>query len=245
MRLLAIIEAYAMGDQSMHDHCLTRVILSYPVGGLLALMIATTSYGETLTDEEDFWEEPQVEVNEGVLEFLSQPPEKPVHHHQNLIMITLSSLQNGWVELSQCHHHLDPVPRLEIVYNPQRIRDIRIVSSRNIGSAEVVGHKLDLSDVGRAAEICLIAQSRALHNLGGGVYQLRNGPYMRRFLDGYYPMQLSLEVRYPAASLQLNGQRPLPEEGVDQQSTEGRFKWGGWFTGKLSTQLDFINPASK
>ncbi|MCG7898391.1 MAG: hypothetical protein JAY85_08035 [Candidatus Thiodiazotropha weberae] len=230
----------------MRGNCLIRVLAGDSIGGLLALVMVFNAHGKTLTDEEDFWEEPQIEVNEGVLEFLSQPPEKPVHHHQNQITITRSSLQDGWVELSQCHHHLDPVPRLEIVYHPQRIRDIRIVSLSNIGHAEVLGHKLDLSDIKRSAEICLSAQSRALHNLGEGLYQLRNGPYMRRFLDGYYPMQLSLEVRYPAERIELSGQQPLPEGGVDRQSMNGRFKWSGWFTGKLSTQLDFrLNPLSE
>ncbi|MCG7985160.1 MAG: hypothetical protein JAY90_20730 [Candidatus Thiodiazotropha lotti] len=230
----------------MHGNCLIRVSPSHFMAGLLAFVMVFNAHGKTLTDEEDFWEEPEIEVNEGVLEFLSQPPEKPVHHHRNQITITRSSLQDGWVELSQCHHHLDPVPRLEIVYHPQRIRDIRIVSSNNIGHAEVVGHKLDLSDVKRSAEICLSAQSRALHNLGEGLYQLRNGPYMRRFLDGYYPMQLSLEVRYPAERIELSGQQPLPEGGVDQESMNGLFKWSGWFTGKLSTQLDFmLNPLSE
>jgi hypothetical protein len=201
-------------------------------------MVASCAFGETWSDRR-FLQEPEVEVNEGELEFLHHPPEKTVHHHQNLIIITLSSLQNGWVELSQCHYHLDPVPRLEIVYNPQRIRDIQIVSRHNIGSAEVVGHKLDLTGVSSAAEICLTAQSRALHSLGNGRYQLRNGPYMRRFLDGYYPMQLSLEVRYPPASLKFTGQRPLPSWGIEQKRLDGLIKWQGWFTGKLSTELNF------
>ncbi|MCG8089230.1 MAG: alpha/beta hydrolase [Candidatus Thiodiazotropha taylori] len=229
----------------MHGNGLFRAIGQF-MAGLWALVMVFNVHGITLEEEEAFWEESEIEVNEGVLEFLSQPPEKPVHHHQNQITITRSSLQDGWVELSQCHYHLDPVPRLEIVYHPQRIRDIRIVSMSNIGHAEVVGHKLDLSDVNRSAEICLSAQSRALHNLGDGHYQLRNGPYMRRFLDGYYPMQLSLEVRYPAERLAFNGQSPLPAGEVEQQSMEGLFKWRGWFTGKLSTQLDFmLNPLTR
>jgi hypothetical protein len=208
------------------------------MGWVLAWMFALSLTG-AIHAEEDFWQEAEIEVNEGELEFLSQLPEKPVHHHQNLIIITQSSLQNGWVELAQCHRHLDPVPRLEIVYRAQRIRDIQIVSYRNIDRAEVVGHKLVLADISREAEICLTAQSRALHSMGDGVYQLRNGPYMRRFLDGYYPMQLSLEVRYPSADLQFQGQRPLPAGRVEQKASEGFIKWRGWFSGKLSTEIDF------
>ncbi|MGD8911541.1 MAG: hypothetical protein PVJ68_02195 [Candidatus Thiodiazotropha sp.] len=48
------------------------------------------------------------------------------------------------------------------------------------------------------AAICLQAETQSLHPTGQGGYQLRNGPYMRRFLDGYYPMLLTLQVDYPA-----------------------------------------------
>jgi hypothetical protein len=173
------------------------------------------------------------------LEFLLRPPAEPVHHHYNRIRITTSSLQDGWVVLDQCHRHLDSVPKLEIVYNPQRIRNIRIVSRRNIGTVNLVGANLQLSDIQSAAEICLVADSKALHNLGNGAYQLRNGPYMRRFLDGYYPMRLSLEVNYLNSRLRLVGQRPLPTQPIEDTSNDGLFKWSGWFTGRLSTEIDF------
>ncbi|MES9852096.1 MAG: alpha/beta hydrolase [Candidatus Thiodiazotropha sp. L084R] len=204
-----------------------------------SLIFISTALSDTQFEDDDFWDDSTAEVNEGALEFLTIPPSKLVHHHQNIIRIKSSSLQDGWVELAQCHHHLDQVPRLEIVYNPQRIRSIQVVSSRNIGFAEVVGAKLSLSEVGAAAEICLTAESRALHSLGSGLFQLRNGPYMRRFLDGYYPMRLTLEVQYPTTKLMFHKQRPLPEEHVVKRRSDGVYKWSGWFTGKLSTEIDF------
>jgi hypothetical protein len=42
------------------------------------------------------------------------------------------------------------------------------------------------------ARLCLSAQTRALRNTGNGYFNLVNGPYMRKFLDGYYPMRVTL-----------------------------------------------------
>ena len=223
-----------------HIHFGATPLRSFCVAAWLGLTSASTASEETPPFTEEAWDEPPTEVNEGVLEFLTIAPPKPVHHHQNLIRIKPSSLQDGWVEMQQCHSHLDPVPRLEIVYHPQRIRNIRVVSYRNIGTARVEGPSLQLSDIGPAAEICLTADSRALHILDNGALQLRNGPYMRRFLDGYYPMRLSLEVHYPPSRLRFNGQRPLPEASTLNSPPEGVFKWSGWFTGRLSTEIDFV-----
>jgi hypothetical protein len=52
-------------------------------------------------------------------------------------------------------------------------------------------------------------------------------------------MQLSLEVHYPSAALQFHGQRPLPVGSVEQKASEGFIKWHGWFSGMLSTEIDF------
>lgn len=223
-----------------HKYFSAALLRSFCAAAWFGLASAPSASGASSPLAEEAWDEPPVEVNEGVLEFLAAAPPKRVHHHQNLMRIKPSSLEDGWVDLEQCHRHLDPVPRLEIVYHPQRIRDIRIVSYRNIDTAGVEGPSLQLSDIGPAAEICLTAESRALHKLDNGAFQLRNGPYMRRFLDGYYPMRLSLEVHYPRSRLRFNGQRPLPVESTQHTPPDGLFKWSGWFTGKLSTEIDFV-----
>ncbi|MCU0934191.1 MAG: hypothetical protein MUE86_07100, partial [Thiobacillaceae bacterium] len=62
----------------------------------------------TPTEEELFFKS-VADVNEGALRFLATPPARPVHHHQNKIVITRDSLSSGWVGLEQCHHHLDAV----------------------------------------------------------------------------------------------------------------------------------------
>ncbi|MEW8027320.1 MAG: hypothetical protein AB2792_13645 [Candidatus Thiodiazotropha sp.] len=179
------------------------------------------------------------EVNEGELEFLLTPPAESVHHHINRIQIGEDSLHSGWVELHQCHKHLDAVPHLEIVYHPQRIRHIRLLRVENIGSSRVIGSRIELRDIGHGASLCLRAESQSLHRSGRSGYQLRNGPYMRRFLDGYYPMLLTLQVDYPAELIRFTAMRPLPVDSGHARLGDGRVYWNGWFQGKLFTEIDF------
>ena len=94
---------------------------------LLPLLPCITTAEEESFEFPDEDLESRIEaVNEGELEFLHPPPAESVHHHINRIQISVDSLDHGWVELNQCHHHLDPVPYLEIVYHPQRIRHIKL-----------------------------------------------------------------------------------------------------------------------
>jgi len=134
-------------------------------------------------------------VSSGALRFLPQPPARPVHQHRNEIRISGESLQRGWVALSQCHSNLDPVPAAEIVFRPERTRGLRILSHRNIGTARIEGASVQLQDIGPDAELCVELESRALTRLSDDGWSLRNGPYMRRFLDGYCPMRVYIRIR--------------------------------------------------
>lgn len=196
--------------------------------------------GEAFPDFPDSDLEQRIDaVNEGELAFLDTPPAGPVHHHINRIQIRLDSLRDGWVELQQCHRHLDPVPHLEIVYHPRRTRHIDLLSVENMGTSRVVGSRIELKDVRHGASICLRAETPSLHPLDQGGYRLRNGPYMRRFLDGYYPMQLTLEVEYPAERMRFTAMRPLPADTGHAWLHAGRLRWDGWFQGRLFTEIDF------
>jgi hypothetical protein len=179
------------------------------------------------------------EVSEGELEFLATPPSKPVHHHENRIRILPESLESGWILLQQCHRHLDRVPLLEIVYHPDRIRNIRIRSSRNIDYSRVTDAGVELRGIRADALICLSAESRALHRLATGHFLLRNGPYMRRFLDGYYPLHLSMEIDYPAQLLLLQSVSPQTPGTPAYTREAGKLRWEAWFRGKLYTEFRF------
>ena len=191
-------------------------------------------------DEEEALRERAAQVNEGELEFLLETGEDPVHHHSNHITIHDTSLLDGWVLLEQCHTHLDRVPELQIVFNAERTRALEVVSFENIGEALAQGHTVQLRDIDASSRICVRTESRALHLHGGGEVELRNGPFMRRFLDGYYPLRLSLRVDYPE-SLHLAGFTPAAQPGFTPLVVPGRVEVETLFEGRLYTSFRFLS----
>lgn len=179
------------------------------------------------------------EVNEGQLTFLGTAPDKPVHHHQNRIRITEDSLASGWTELEQCHDNLDAVPRAQITFRAGYIRNLRLLESRAIGEAWVEGASVQLREVGTGARLCLAAQTRALNDSGSGYFTLNNGPYMRKFLDGYYPMRLTLEIEYPTSLLNLLDVSPAAQPGFQLDDTPGHLRMDAIFEGVLQTLTQF------
>ena len=207
---------------------------------LLAFVCLPVAGAGNLSDDE--WldgdvEQRALEVNEGALEFYSRPPATRVHHYDNSITITGRSLVDGWVEMHQCHEHLDPVPRVQIVFSPSHLRDLEVTSSRRIGRAWVEGATVQLANVRRGARLCLRAKSRALSPGTDGEYVLRNGPYMRRFLDGYYPMHVTMNVHLPAAGMTLVRVSPRTQPGFRVRQHGRTIRLEAWFTGRLVTEL--------
>jgi len=178
-------------------------------------------------------------VNEGNLVFLSQHPAKQVHHHQNHLTINTDSLRDGWVQLNQCHDHLDRVPATQITYNKERIRDLQIVSSGNIEQSWIEDNSVQLRNILANARLCVRAWTRALRANGDGSYSLRNGPFMRRFLDGYYPMRVTMEIDYAASGLQLVSMKPARQQGFEVTEREGYLAFDAWFEGSLQTEFLF------
>jgi hypothetical protein len=213
---------------------------------LLWLLLVSVAFADPLEDA--FADDPiarALAVSSGELRFLPAAPAKPAHHHTNRLEITARSLEDGWVRLEQCHSDLDPVPESEIIFRPGRIRDLQLGSFHGIGAAAVEGASVQLQDVRRGAGLCLSAETQALEQLGQGMYELRSGPYMRRFLDGYYPMRVTLDIRYPAA-LELVDHIPDPQPGFEPQREAQRILLDTWFEGILETRFRFLerDPAS-
>ncbi len=177
-------------------------------------------------------------VNGGDLVFLAAPPAKAVHHHHNDIVIDAESLRTGWIVMRQCHENLDVFDRVEIVFDAQRVADITVDSTHNIAGANVVGASVQLDDVRAGARLCLSLRSRALWPQGDG-FELRNGPFMRKFLDGYYPMRVTMAVHFPATLLRYTGVEPAPAPGFDMRPSDGLVALDAWFEGRLTTHLRF------
>jgi hypothetical protein len=179
-------------------------------------------------------------VNTGTLRFLAEPPDETVHHHHNTVLLRPESLQDGWATLIQCHDHLDAVPRVQVVFNEDRTRELTIELAEHIGEAWVEEASVQMVDVGRGARLCVRAESQVLEAAGEGIYVMRNGPFMRQFLDGYFPMRVSMEVHLPRGRLlRFVSVDPVPQEGFSVQPTRHAVYLDTWFEGRLHTELRF------
>lgn len=214
------------------------------VAGLLSLSaLGMAQLAAAAMTEEEMFFKGAAEVNEGGLRFLTAAPAAPVHHHQNHVVITAASLADGWVRLAQCHRHLDAVPRTQITYGAGRIRAIRVTRADHIGKAWVEGHTVQMEAIAPDATICIEAESRALERDGGGGYVLKNGPYMRRFLDGYYPMRVTMTVRLEAPGLRFRAIEPAPQPGFAVSVDEAGIGFDALFEGRLNTLIRFSSKA--
>ncbi len=177
-------------------------------------------------------------VNEGELEFLTKPPQEQVLHSTQRFSITQHSLDEGWVGLRQCHEHIDAVHKAQVVYQYRDMRKLRIEAISSIGQAWVEGQSVQLIDVGVDARLCVSAEVNIMHADKGG-FVLRSGPYHRRFLDGYYPLHLTLEVAYSEDLLRLEDVSPPRQEGLEYQIAPGKISVDTWFVGRLFVDMRF------
>jgi hypothetical protein len=139
--------------------------------------------------------------------------------------------------LHQCHHHIDAVSEAQIVYHKGRARELSIESSKNIDRAWVEGHTVQLRDIHPDAWLCLRVSSKALRVNGDGTYTLNHGPFMRRFLDGYYPLHVTIEIELPSDCLHFQGITPRQQEGFQVQQEPNRIFIDTWFEGRLQTAI--------
>lgn len=203
----------------------------------------------TKEELEDWFESDNSEsashVNEGELTFLTRLTDaKPVHHHQNKVSITADTIRTGWVKLTQCHENLDQVSRLQITFRPGYVRDMQVSEQHNVAEAWVEGHTVQLRDIGAEARICLQAHTQALKDNGNGFFGLANGPYMRKFLDGYYPMRVSMHISYPEELLQVVNVSPESQPGFVIEEKSGGLSFDATFEGELRTLIRFQQTQS-
>jgi len=219
------------------------------LAGVLLLLSTTTATAapEGADDEgwpawaeqEEQWRQRVAAVNEGDLVFISERRDDDVHRHASRITITERSLLDGWVLMEQCHEGLDRVDAAEIVFRPGRSRALEVVSTRNIASATAEANAVQLRGIGEDSRVCLRLETLALQHEDPDVFELHNGPFMRRFLDGYYPLRLSLRIDYPA-TLALADFAPEEQPGFSVRQTEGSVRVEAFFEGRLRTRFRFL-----
>ena len=214
----------------------------------VAAALALPGFGQGPADGDDWpaWADQEAalrqaiaRVNDGELSFLEQAPATPIHRHLARVRISQDSLQDGWVGMDQCHQGLDRVPVAQILFREGSTRAIEVLSSRNIGSAYAEANSVQLRAVGEDAEVCVRAETRALYPIDNDVFELRNGPFMRRFLDGYYPLRLSLSIEFPAG-LELADYTPEVQPGFAVAVSPGKVEVDALFEGQLRTRFRFL-----
>jgi|GEM_PF-2687629 len=188
-------------------------------------------------------EHPTQSVNEGQLEFISVVADKVEHEQSMQIAVTEETIDSGWALIKQCHKNLDQVEKLEIVFHRHRVRNLQVLSYENIEKAWAVVDHVKVRNIQSGSVICLQAESLIFRPVGGQdklrIYEMVNGPFMRRFFDGYYPLTLSLGVSYPGDRLHLVSVSPEAQPGWKIRYDAGRIFLNGRFEGKLSTRIRF------
>lgn len=185
-----------------------------------------------------------LDINEGELRFLERPPEKSPHLHSTHVFISEESLKTGWVTAKQCHYNLDQVSALQVVFNPRRVRRIDILQVENIERAWVEGASVQVTNIGKNAVLCILSENFAIkHNAADGTYEWHGGPYMRRFLDGYFPMQVKLAIDYPPDRVRLESIDPgtLRFKTVAQP---GLIRLDALFEGRLDIAIRFADTSA-
>lgn len=87
--------------------------------------------------------------------------------------------------------------------------------------------------------LCMQAEARILYKQANGYFILRNGPFQRRFLDSYFPMHVSLTVRYPGHLLYFSSISPRARPGFQVKKETGLIHIDSWFEGKLMIEIEF------
>ncbi len=182
-------------------------------------------------------------AREGELRFLAERPDPGAYHYASEVQISPESLVSGVVHLSTCHRQLDPNARIVIAFNPERVQDIRIASSEGIEKAWVEGHRVELAQVRRGASVCIDIRSRALEAMGEGRWRLHAGPLMRRYLDGYLPMQAALAFAWPTGLLQVSQTHPVAQPGVRIATSASGAELDLVFAGRMTATVDLTRPS--
>lgn len=179
---------------------------------------------------------------EGELRWLAERPDPGAYHYRSDVYLTAESLATGLVTVETCHLQLDPNPRVVIVFNPERVQRVQVRRVDGVGEVQAAGHRVDLRDVQRGATVCIGLQSRLLDPQGNtGRWRLLMGPLMRRYLDGYLPMEANVHLHWPERLLEWVASEPPLQTGVSllRSGVDGahlRLVFAGRMTGAVELQ---------
>lgn len=171
------------------------------------------------------------------LTYLADDDRRRVHEHDNRLHITATSLETGWVDIEQCHRGLGPMPNGVILFRADKTRGLEITHRSAIDIAETRDDRVIVRNAGANAELCVALEMQILDAVAPGRWTLSNGPFQRRFLDGYYPMQVRIDVDWAGLDLVLTEARPPGAEERIVHRDDG-FTFEARFEGVLRTAFD-------
>ena len=181
-------------------------------------------------------------ANEGEIKYLKTRPDPGAYSYESRVMISPQSLDSGLVTIATCHRQLDPIRKVVIIFNENRIKKITVKSLEKMNSAEVKDNRVTLTDVERGASICIDLESRALDKVSQEQYTLNAGPLMRRYFDGYLPMSAVLRVDWPKNMLALEKTFPVAQDGVQVKQGIDGVQLDMIFAGKMTAQIHLKKP---
>ncbi|MGA1063777.1 MAG: hypothetical protein ACO3TC_05420, partial [Burkholderiaceae bacterium] len=76
-------------------------------------------------------------AREGELRFLAPNPDPNAYRYESRVALTAASLETGLVELATCHRQLDPIRKVVIAFNPQRLKTLTVGEHAGIGGVQV------------------------------------------------------------------------------------------------------------
>ncbi len=179
-------------------------------------------------------------AREGELRFLAERPDPGAYWYESRVQISSESLSTGVVHLATCHRQLDPNRKIVIAFNPERVQTISVTSSEGVGQSQVQGHLVELADVQRGGSICIALRSRALDRVDANTWRLHAGPLMRRYLDGYLPMQAQLSFQWPEGLLRLKETVPGAQPGVRVGASGSGAQLDLVFAGRMRATVDLV-----
>jgi hypothetical protein len=170
---------------------------------------------------------------------IDRPLDRAPFYHAKTLTVTKDALVNGWVRNHQCHRHFSVTPSLEIVFPSDKIRHIEITDSSNIGDVQVRDHTIQLKDVNEQSALCFTSENHLLQRESDGSYRITAGPFYYRFLDGYFPIEVDLTVRYPPLLLDVLRLVPRDRPGVEVSLNDGEVRLWSRFEGALWVHVLF------
>lgn len=222
---------------------INKQAFKYCIGTLcLFFQLALPVFAEDVENNDWFFEDFEEKinrVNEGQLRFLSQHPDKKIHSHVNQLTISEKSLKTGWSTLRQCHENLDALDAVQISFNESTTRNHVIESYSNINRVWIDRSNVELEGIKHNAKLCLTLETRNIHVEKNKEYVVRNGPFMRQFLDGFYPIHVRLDVNYPCGLIRFIKTKNIPQQGFSVTADDCIVSVDAWFEGKLYTELLF------